>query len=218
MLWDVALVPEAVLRGKDTHDAIGEYIGAKGQRQGLDDTQAARVLGSSSEPTPEGRIELTTYGRAFAQYDRNSQRNAMRRLLRRARADALGDRDAEGQLRHDWNDIARVLQGLAPLVDSTAQRRARTAAARLGGRRTRAAAGRPPALPLAPRAHWRPHARVARGPAHTYRGRDQAVVAPSAHRSVPGLLVHHIAQLLARQKAPQVVQEDCHGPARRRPG
>jgi hypothetical protein len=35
VLWDVALVPEAVLRGRDTHDAIADYIGAKGQRQGL---------------------------------------------------------------------------------------------------------------------------------------------------------------------------------------
>ena len=41
MLWDVALVPEAILNGKNTADEIGEYIGAKGQRQGLYYAQAA---------------------------------------------------------------------------------------------------------------------------------------------------------------------------------
>ncbi|HWQ15033.1 MAG TPA: AAA-associated domain-containing protein [Roseiflexaceae bacterium] len=129
VLWDVARVPEAILRGRDTPDAIGDYIGAKGQRQGLYYTQAARVLGLVGDTTPDGKVELTAYGRAFAQYDRSSQRQAMRRLLReheptRSVIEAL---KAGGGL--DWDDIARVLQQLAPLAESTAQRRARTAAA-----------------------------------------------------------------------------------------
>jgi hypothetical protein len=129
VLWDVARVPEAVLRGHDTHDAIGDYIGAKGQRQGLYYTQAARVLGLVGELTPDGKVELTSYGRAFVQYDRSSQRQAMRRLLReheptRSVIEAL---KAGGGM--DWDAIALVLQRLAPLAESTAQRRARTAAA-----------------------------------------------------------------------------------------
>jgi hypothetical protein len=129
VLWDVALVPEAVLRGRDTHDAIAEYIGAKGQRQGLYYTQAARVLGLVGELTPAGRIELTTYGRAFAQYDRVSQRSAMRRLLREHEPTRSVIEALKASPGMDWNDIARILQRLAPLAESTAQRRARTAAA-----------------------------------------------------------------------------------------
>ncbi len=129
VLWDVARVPEAVLRGAGTTETIGAYIGAKGARQGLYYTRAARVLGLVGNMAPDGTVELTTYGRAFAQYDRSSQIMAMRRLLRECeptRSVIMALKDGAGL---GWDAIAAILQELAPLAESTAQRRARTAAA-----------------------------------------------------------------------------------------
>lgn len=129
VLWDVARVPEAILRGSSTTEAIGVYIGAKSARQGLYYARAARVLGLVGEMSPDGTVGLTTYGRAFAQYDRNSQILAMRRLLRECeptRSVLAALKQDQGL---DWDGIALILQDLAPLAESTAQRRARTAAA-----------------------------------------------------------------------------------------
>ncbi len=129
VLWHVARVPEAIVRGHATHEAIGAYLGAKGQRQGLYYAQAARVLGLVGEPKADGTVPLTPYGRAFAQYDRSAQGTALRRLVReqeptRSVLRALRER---GGL--DYEGIAGVLQQLAPLAASTARRRAHTAAA-----------------------------------------------------------------------------------------
>lgn len=126
VLWDVARVAEAVSHGLDTAEAIGTYIGAKGPRQGLYYTQAARILGLVDDSQPSGKITLTSYGRAFVSYDLNSQRQALRRLMRqreptRSVIDELRQR---GDL--DLDEVARVLQRIAPLADSTANRRART--------------------------------------------------------------------------------------------
>ena len=129
VLWDVARVPEAILRGSTTTEAIGAYIGAKSARQGLYYARAARILGLAGEISPDGTVELTTYGRAFAQYDRNSQILAMRRLLRESeptRSVLAALKEGRGL---GWDGIALILQELAPLAESTAQRRARTAAA-----------------------------------------------------------------------------------------
>jgi hypothetical protein len=128
-LWDVARVPTAILHDATTPEAIGVYIGAKGPRQGLYYTQAARILGLVGNVSLSGSVELTPYGRAFAHYDRISQRQALRRLVReceptRSVVAALKTRGAL-----DWHSIAQVLHRLAPLAESTAQRRARTAAA-----------------------------------------------------------------------------------------
>lgn len=128
MLWDVALVPEAILSGKNTADEIGEYIGAKGQRQGLYYAQAARVLGLVGDVDRKGQIELTSYGRAFAQYDRNSQHQAMRRLLREREPTRSVLQALKNNKSLSRAEIAKVLQSLAPLAESTAQRRAYTAA------------------------------------------------------------------------------------------
>jgi C-terminal AAA-associated domain len=129
VLWDVARVPEAVLRGATTPDAIGAAIGAKGPRQGLYYTQAARILGLVEDVSSSGSVELTPYGRAFARYDRTSQRQALRRLVRECEPtrSVIAALKARGAL--DWQSIAQVLHRLAPLAASTAQRRARTAAA-----------------------------------------------------------------------------------------
>ncbi len=129
VLWHVARVPEAIVRGHDTHEAIGAYLGAKGQRQGLYYAQAARVLGLVGEPDAAGIIPLTPYGRAFAQYDRFAQTTALRRLLREqepTRSVLLAAREHGGL---DYAGIAGVLRRLAPLAESTARRRAHTAAA-----------------------------------------------------------------------------------------
>lgn len=128
MLWDVALVPEAILKGKTTADEIGEYIGAKGPRQGLYYAQAARVLGLVGNVDRKGQIELTSYGRAFAQYDRNSQHQAMRRLLREHEPTRSVLQALKANKSLTRNEIAHILQSLAPLAESTAQRRAYTAA------------------------------------------------------------------------------------------
>jgi hypothetical protein len=126
MLWDVARVPEVIARGYDTPHTIGAAIGAKGPRQGLYYTQAARILGLVGDTLPDGRVSLTAYGRAFARYDRTSQRQALRRLLRdhepmRSVVEALRTRTELSA-----EDVARLLQYIAPLADSTALRRSRT--------------------------------------------------------------------------------------------
>ena len=129
VLWHVARVPEAILRGHDTHEAIGAYLGAKGQRQGLYYAQAARVLGLVGDPDAAGTVALTPYGRAFAQYDRFAQNTALRRLLREqepTRSVILAIRERGGL---DYRGIAEVLRHRAPLAESTARRRAHTAAA-----------------------------------------------------------------------------------------
>ena len=126
VLWDVARVAEAVAHGVDTTEAIGNYIGAKGPRQGLYYTQAARILGLVDDCEDTGRIALTVYGRAFVSYDPNSQRQAMRRLMRdreptRSVINALRSKGTLG-----LDGVATVLQELAPLAASTARRRAHT--------------------------------------------------------------------------------------------
>jgi C-terminal AAA-associated domain len=128
-LWDVARVPEAILHDATTPDAIGANIGAKGPRQGLYYTQAARILGLVGNVSLSGEVEVTPYGRAFAHYDRTSQRQALRRLVRECEPtrSVIAALKARGAL--DWHGIAQVLQRLAPLAESTAQRRARTVAA-----------------------------------------------------------------------------------------
>ncbi len=126
VLWDVARVATAIANGVDKPAAIGTYIGAKSPRQGLYYTQAARILGLVGAMLPDGRIELTAYGRAFVHYDRSSQRQALRRLLRECEptASVLQTLRATGELQID--DIAGMLKRIAPLAGSTAHRRART--------------------------------------------------------------------------------------------
>ena len=58
-LWNVARVPEAIDRGMSTAETIGAYIGAKGPRQGLYYTQAARILGLVTESPANGRISAS---------------------------------------------------------------------------------------------------------------------------------------------------------------
>lgn len=126
VIWDVVKVAEAVARGIDTTEAIGVYIGAKVPRQGLYYTQAARILGLVDDSQADGRITLTIYGRAFVSYDPHSQRGALRRLLR----DREPTRSVIAALREqetlDRNGVASVLQAIAPLAESTANRRAHT--------------------------------------------------------------------------------------------
>ena len=78
VLWDVAQVAEAVLRGHTTADAIGLAIGAKGQRQGQYYAQAARTIGLVDIHEQHGTIQLTNFGLAFARYNRADQRTALR--------------------------------------------------------------------------------------------------------------------------------------------
>lgn len=126
VLWDVVRVAEAVSRGIDTTEAIGAYIGAKGPRQGLYYTQAARILGLVDDGAEPGTIALTVYGRAFVSYDIESQRQAMRRLLRQREptSTVITALRVTGEL--DLDGVACALQQIAPLADSTAHRRAQT--------------------------------------------------------------------------------------------
>jgi hypothetical protein len=128
-LWDVARVPEAIDRGRNTNEAIAEYIGMKVARQGHYYTQAARILGLVAPGEPGDDPRLTTLGRGFARSNRVEQRTYLRRLLLQrepTRSVVTAMRAADGL---DRAAIARTLQTLAPLADSTAHRRAFTVAA-----------------------------------------------------------------------------------------
>ncbi len=130
LLWDVARVPEAILRGRTLPDAIGEYIGTKGQRQGNYYTQAARIIGLVEPGDPGEPAALTKFGRAFVYYNRIEQRTALRRQMFRyepMRSVIAALRDSSAGLSRA--DVGSVLQGLAPLAQSTAFRRAATVTA-----------------------------------------------------------------------------------------
>lgn len=127
VLWDVARVPEALLRGRHTTDAIAEFIGMKVARQGNYYVQAARILGLVAADDDE--LKLTALGKAFARSNRVEQGRHLRRLMfyREPLRSVLIDlRSRDGA---DRAAIAAALQRLAPLADSTAHRRAATVAA-----------------------------------------------------------------------------------------
>lgn len=127
LLWDVARVPEAILRGRTLPDGIGEYIGTKGQRQGNYYTQAARIIGLVEPGDPGEPAALTKFGRAFVYYNRIEQRTALRRQMFRyepMRSVIAALREAAGGLSRA--EVGAVLQTLAPLAESTAFRRAAT--------------------------------------------------------------------------------------------
>ncbi len=128
-LWDVARVPEAIDRGRRSPESIAEYIGMKVLRQGHYYTQAARILGLVAEGDPGDEPQLTTLGRGFARSNRAEQRVFLRRLLlqRDPTRTVVAELRRSGGL--ERNELAAVLQQLAPLADSTAYRRAHTVAA-----------------------------------------------------------------------------------------
>lgn len=128
VLWDVARVPEAVLRGRRTTDEIAEFIGMKVSRQGSYYTQAARILGFVTQSEGD-ELQLTPFGKAFARSNRVEQGKHLRRLMfyREPLRSVLIDlRSRDGG---DRSSVAGVLQRLAPLANSTAHRRAATVAA-----------------------------------------------------------------------------------------
>ncbi len=128
-LWDVARVPEAIDRGRHSTETIAEYIGMKVVRQGHYYLQAARILGLVAEGDPGDEPRLTILGRGFARSNRAEQRTYLRRLMLHRdpmRSVIVALRAADGL---DRSALAHVLQGLAPLAESTAQRRAHTIAA-----------------------------------------------------------------------------------------
>lgn len=129
MLWDVARVPEAIACGRLTPDMIGEFIGAKGIRQGNYYTQAARIIGLVRQESPNAPAALTHFGRAFLYYNRAEQRTALRRLMfhREPTRSVIAALQSGPGL--DRIGVAHVLQELAPLAESTAYRRAATVAA-----------------------------------------------------------------------------------------
>ena len=128
VLWDVARVPEAVLRGRRTTDEIAEFIGMKVARQANYYTQAARILGLVMQGEDD-ELTLTAFGKAFARSNRIEQSKHLRRLMfyrepMRSVLATLRARDGA-----DRASLAAVLQSLAPLADSTALRRVATMAA-----------------------------------------------------------------------------------------
>lgn len=121
----MARVPEAIARGLTTKSQIADYLGNKVPRQGLYYAQAAHTLGLI-ERDAGGELALTTYGRAFMSYDRISKQRALRRLVLErepTRTLVAGLRARGGLSRHG---LARLIQELVPLADSTAGRRAQT--------------------------------------------------------------------------------------------
>lgn len=130
LLWDVARVPEAILRGRTLPEAIGEYIGTKSARQGNYYTQAARIIGLVEPGDPGEPAALTKFGRAFVYYNRIEQRTALRRQMFRyepMRSVIAALRDGAAGLSRA--EVGAVLRTLAPLAESTALRRAATVSA-----------------------------------------------------------------------------------------
>jgi hypothetical protein len=127
LIWDVARVPEAIAQGMTTPSVIAAYLGDKVPRQGLYYAQAAHTL-DLIERDAGGKIALTTYGRAFINYDRLSKQRALRRLVieREPMRSLVAGLRASGGLSRDG--LARLIQDLAPLSYSTACRRAQTIA------------------------------------------------------------------------------------------
>jgi hypothetical protein len=129
VIWDVAQVAEAVVRGHTQAETIGQAIGAKGQRQGHYYIQAARSIGLVEIHEHNGAVQLTKFGLAFARYNRADQRAALRRQLMRyepTRSVLAAMKQGDGL---DKRGIAAVLRTLAPLAESTALRRASSVAA-----------------------------------------------------------------------------------------
>lgn len=126
LIWDVARVPEAIAQGLTTPSAIAAYLGNKVPRQGLYYAQAAHTLGLIARDAASGDLTLTTYGRGFINYDRMSKQRGLRRLVleREPTRSLVAGLRASGGLGRDG--LARLIQDLAPLSDSTARRRAQT--------------------------------------------------------------------------------------------
>jgi len=96
-------------------------------RQGLYYVQAARILGLVEDVNHSGALALSPYGKAFVRYDRLSQQRALRHrmLICEPMRSVIAALIANGGSM-DLDELARVLQRLAPLSDSTARRRAHT--------------------------------------------------------------------------------------------
>ena len=127
LIWEVARVPEAIAQGLNTPPAIAAYLGNKVPRQGLYYLQAAHILGLVTRDD-DGEMKLTTYGRAFINYDHSSKQRGLRRLaLEREPTHSLviGLRASGGMGR---DGLARQIKELSNLADSTARRRAQTVA------------------------------------------------------------------------------------------
>jgi hypothetical protein len=107
---------------------VAAFIGAKVARQGTYYVQAARILGLVADDMPGAGMQLTPYGRAFLTYDWQGQRRALRHLMLRTEPmrsvlQALIDEDGQS-----LDELAALLQRIAPLAHSTARRRAGTIA------------------------------------------------------------------------------------------
>lgn len=127
LIWEVASVPEAIARGLTTPSAIATYLGNKVPRQGLYYAQAAEILGLVARDGA-GELALTTYGRAFMNYDRAAKQRALQRLVleREPMRSLVAALRASGGL--DRKGLARLIRGMVDLSDSTAGRRGQTIA------------------------------------------------------------------------------------------
>jgi hypothetical protein len=127
LIWDVARVPEAIAQGMTTPNTIAAYLGNKVPRQGLYYAQAARTLGLIARST-NNELILTTYGRAFKDYDPISKRRALRRLVleREPMRSLITELSASGELSRE--QLAQTIKELTQLSGSTARRRAQTIA------------------------------------------------------------------------------------------
>jgi hypothetical protein len=128
VIWDVVRVPEAVRAGATDPAAVAAYIGAKVARQGTYYAQAARILGLVADDQSGSGMQLTPYGRAFLGYDWQGQRRALRHMMLRTEpmrsvVQALIDEDGQS-----LDELAMLIQRMAPLAHSTARRRASTVA------------------------------------------------------------------------------------------
>lgn len=128
IIWDVVRVPAAVRAGAKDPAAIAEYIGAKVARQGIYYSQAARILGFVTDDPMGDGMQLTPYGRAFLTYDWQGQRRALRHLMLRVEPMRSAVQQMIAQDGQSLDELAALLQQMAPLAHSTARRRASTVA------------------------------------------------------------------------------------------
>jgi hypothetical protein len=125
-IWFVVRVLDAVYEDRVSARDIGAYLGDKVGRQGSYYVHAARILGLVTLDPQRHTVALTPYGRALRTYDPVARERALRHLVVRTEPMRAVVHEMVRRGGLDEGAISLVLQRLAPLSASTAERRVRT--------------------------------------------------------------------------------------------
>jgi hypothetical protein len=128
-IWFVMRVLDAVHEERLSAREIGAYLGDKVGRQGSYYVHAARILGLVTIDPQRHTVALTPYGRALRTYDPVARQRALRHLV--VRSEPMRTVVHEMVRCGGLNEgaIGALLRELAPLSESTAERRVRTVVA-----------------------------------------------------------------------------------------